>query len=160
MKKIGIISVCIMLFAVNAAASLHNPYNLLIAPGTLTDNSVTLLWDKAYSTDAVVYEIFLNNKLYTATGKTNITISGLIPGTTYSVGVHEKINRNKLVKRYLYLLKFKTPKKGKRFNILDYGARADSLFKNTTAIQKAIDACTAGGTVYIPKGIFLSGAIF
>ncbi|GGH63175.1 polygalacturonase [Filimonas zeae] len=45
------------------------------------------------------------------------------------------------------------------FNILDYGAKADSLV-NTRAIQAAINACTEGGTVYIPKGTFISGALF
>lgn len=45
--------------------------------------------------------------------------------------------------------------------ITDFGAVADSTTLNTTAIQKAIDACaeTGGGRVTIPSGIFLTGAI-
>ncbi|RYE29684.1 MAG: glycoside hydrolase family 28 protein, partial [Sphingobacteriaceae bacterium] len=31
---------------------------------------------------------------------------------------------------------------------------------NTKAIQAAINTCTTGGTVYIPKGYFISGALF
>lgn len=31
---------------------------------------------------------------------------------------------------------------------------------NTCEIQNAIKACTDGGTVYVPKGTFLTGAIF
>ncbi|KAI9449248.1 hypothetical protein F5148DRAFT_1291713 [Russula earlei] len=50
----------------------------------------------------------------------------------------------------------------KEFVITDYGAISDTTTINTLAIQKAIDACTAagGGVVVIPKGNYLSGAIF
>jgi len=41
-------------------------------------------------------------------------------------------------------------------NILDYGAKPDGKTLCTAAIQKAIDA---GGTVRIPKGTFLTGAL-
>jgi polygalacturonase len=50
----------------------------------------------------------------------------------------------------------------KRFVISDYGALADGSTVNTKAIQSAIDKCAAsgGGVVVVPKGTFLSGAIF
>ena len=44
-------------------------------------------------------------------------------------------------------IKVKAPVKGKIYNILDYGAKGDTLATNTRAIQAAINACTAGGTV-------------
>jgi len=49
----------------------------------------------------------------------------------------------------------------KVYNILDYGARPDGKTLCTAAIQKAIDACAAGGggTVRFPAGTFLSGAL-
>lgn len=46
------------------------------------------------------------------------------------------------------------------YNITDYGAVANSEKVNTREIQRAIDLCEKGGTVYIPKGEFISGAIF
>ena len=48
------------------------------------------------------------------------------------------------------------------FVITNYGAVADGLTLNTVAIQKTIDGAAAvgGGTVVIPKGEFLTGAIF
>lgn len=50
----------------------------------------------------------------------------------------------------------------KRYVITSFGAIADGKTINTTAIQKAIDECSSkgGGTVVIPKGVFISGAIF
>lgn len=47
------------------------------------------------------------------------------------------------------------------FNILKYGAIGDGTTLNTTAIQKAIDACygAGGGKVIFPEGKFLSGTI-
>jgi exo-poly-alpha-galacturonosidase len=50
-----------------------------------------------------------------------------------------------------------------RYLITDYGAVADGATVNTKAIQAAIDKCATsktGGVIVVPKGIFLSGAIF
>ncbi len=46
--------------------------------------------------------------------------------------------------------------------ITDFGAKADGTTVNTRAIQKAIDhlASHRGGTVVVPKGVFVSGALF
>lgn len=50
----------------------------------------------------------------------------------------------------------------KPFVVTHYGAVADGQTLNTAAIQKTIDAAATanGGTVVIPKGEFLTGAIF
>ena len=50
----------------------------------------------------------------------------------------------------------------RRFAISDFGAIADAKTVNTKAVQAAIDKCatSGGGVVVVPKGIFLSGAIF
>jgi polygalacturonase len=50
----------------------------------------------------------------------------------------------------------------KDYDITKYGAKGDSSTSNTKSIQQAIDDCSAkgGGTVVVPKGIFISGAIF
>ena len=51
---------------------------------------------------------------------------------------------------------------GKKFIITDYGATNDSLAIQTNAIQNTINeaAKQGGGVIVIPKGIFLSGALF
>ncbi len=50
----------------------------------------------------------------------------------------------------------------KDYIITDYGASNDSTKLNTEAIQKVIDLASAegGGTIIIPEGVFLSGALF
>lgn len=49
-----------------------------------------------------------------------------------------------------------------RYLITEYGAIADGLTLNTDVIQSAIDKCHSdgGGTVVVPEGVFLSGAVF
>jgi polygalacturonase len=47
------------------------------------------------------------------------------------------------------------------FSIVSYGAKADGMTLNTTAINKAITACSekGGGVVLIPQGLWLTGPI-
>ncbi|WP_022825364.1 glycoside hydrolase family 28 protein [Hymenobacter norwichensis] len=54
------------------------------------------------------------------------------------------------------------PAHSKDYLITKFGASTDSTKLNTKAIQSAIDKASAsgGGTIVIPKGVFLSGALF
>jgi exo-poly-alpha-galacturonosidase len=54
------------------------------------------------------------------------------------------------------------PKPAKRYVITDHGAVGDGQTLNTKAIQVVIDRCASkgGGVVVVPKGTFLTGAIF
>ena len=47
-------------------------------------------------------------------------------------------------------------------SVRDYGARGDGVTLDTKAIQAALDECgnAGGGTVVLPKGTYLSGAVF
>jgi len=51
---------------------------------------------------------------------------------------------------------------GKPFILTDYGVKQDSTLLQTTAIQAVIDRCAAegGGVVVVPRGTFLTGALF
>jgi hypothetical protein len=48
---------------------------------------------------------------------------------------------------------------GAAVNVLDYGAVGDDATSNTAAIQAALNALTSGGTLYVPEGIYRSGAL-
>jgi polygalacturonase len=54
------------------------------------------------------------------------------------------------------------PSKSANYVITDYGVGIDSTHINTTAIQSVIDRASAngGGIIVVPKGVFLSGALF
>lgn len=155
--KRSLILIVVVLFGNSAIALPENKLNLFIAPGTLSDNTVTILWDKQYAAEPLLYEILLNGKLSGTTGKTNYTLDKLLPGSSYTLSVRIK---GASVQQKIYALKIKTAAKGKIYNILDFGAKVDSAFKNTVAIQAAINACSKGGTVYIPKGVFVTGALY
>ncbi|MEO8254095.1 MAG: glycosyl hydrolase family 28 protein [Flavobacterium sp.] len=51
---------------------------------------------------------------------------------------------------------------GKMYSIIDYGASKDSTLIQTKAIQKTIDEAyqNGGGVIVIPKGTFMTGALF
>ncbi|MFO7657130.1 MAG: glycoside hydrolase family 28 protein [Bacteroidales bacterium] len=70
-----------------------------------------------------------------------------------------------IISYMIFLLCFCTlqlAKSGERYLITDYGAVNDGQTLNTNAIQSVIDLCekNGGGTVIVPGGIFLSGALF
>lgn len=63
---------------------------------------------------------------------------------------------------FLSLISFGTYSQAKEYVITSFGATNDSTVLNTTAIQQTIDsaASNGGGTLVIPKGVYLSGALF
>lgn len=134
--------------------------NLIIPQASITSNSVTLLWDKPYKYDNISgYQIFKNGTYVGKSTKTNYTAEQLSAGKSYTFTVKAERKDGKLSAAGNKVI-CKTKTTGKTFNILDFGAKGDGVTKNTAAIQKAIDACTTGGTVYIPAGVFMSGALY
>lgn len=62
----------------------------------------------------------------------------------------------------ILLLLTVSPLLAQTYTITDFGAKTDTTFLNTTAIQQAIDACygKGGGEVIVPAGTFVTGTVF
>ncbi len=141
-------------------AGVNSIQNLISPPETETDKTITLLWEKPEHSDKINrYDIYVNKQCVGSSKITNYTINGLKSNQTYLVTVVTN-NADGKFSSHSNVLKVKTKESGAVFNILDYGAIPKDGNLNTQAIQKAIDACSYGGIVYIPEGIFESGALF
>lgn len=55
---------------------------------------------------------------------------------------------------------FRTKKERAALDVRDFGAKGDGEQDDTPALQAAISACPAGGTVVLPDGIWSSGPLF
>jgi exo-poly-alpha-galacturonosidase len=145
------------LSSVFAAAPLNK---LMIAPGTVSATSATLIWEKPDDFAAIAgYHIIINAKDVATSAKCNFRLIGLSPQQAYNCIIKAELKNGKQVV-ITPQVKFTTKPQGKVLDITQFGAKGDGTTLNTAAIQKAIDACPANGTVYIPEGKFMSGAIF
>ncbi|RKD12910.1 hypothetical protein BCY91_11295 [Pelobium manganitolerans] len=136
------------------------PQNLLAPEAGISATSVALLWDKPEQYDGVNgYEIYLNGKWLASSTKTNFTAKGLKPNKRYAFSVKAK-GAAQQVSAFSNTVRCKTKPLGKIYNVVDFGAIGDGKTLNTKAIQKAIDACGKNGVVLIPKGKFLSAALY
>lgn len=141
-------------------ASPQAPGNLTVAPGTIGSATASLVWDKpAQYEDIKTYHLFLNGKEVATSDRCNFRLQDLSAGTPYKVYLKSENKAGELSKATA-AVRFVTKPKGKVLNVVDFGAKGDGVTLNTKAIQKAIDACPTFGTVLIPEGTFMSGAIF
>lgn len=99
---------------------------------------------------------------------TNKTYLDILAGITlflFVVNTKAQVNSNsnEVWKKMEVILKnLKNPSfPNKTFNIVDYGAKPNSSFDNSSIINKVIQDCSkkGGGVVLVPKGKFLSSAI-
>lgn len=148
------------------------PHNLMCAPASCTDTSVAVLWDEPEAEGVAGYRVFINGHRYHEfalrkeeergpldTVHTDYTMRNLAEDTEYEITVCAVMETGE-VSEPCEALKVRTLPKKKVFDITDFGATGDGETLNTHDIQRAIDSCTEGGIVYVPAGIFVSGAIF
>jgi polygalacturonase len=151
------------LIGTSRAATVLPARNLLVLPQSETETSLTLLWDKPLEHDDIAgYEVFQNGELVasTAANKTFYGATNLEPDKAYAFYIVAKDAANNLAPPSASVTASTRPK-GRVIDIsaAPYNAKGDGTTKNTAVIQKAIDDCPAGGTVKIPAGTFLSGAL-
>jgi exo-poly-alpha-galacturonosidase len=159
MRKITLV-LALLYLPLFSAFAMETPGKLIVAPGTVSANSAALVWDKPENFAAIVkYHVMLNGKDAGTSNKCNYQLNNLKPQAAYTCSILAENKNGKLVPLGP-VVKLTTKAKGKILDITTFGAKGDGSTLNTLSIQKAIDACPANGTVLIPQGIFLSGAIF
>jgi exo-poly-alpha-galacturonosidase len=136
------------------------PRNLISPPAAQTDTTIALVWDKPKkSSDIVAYQVYIDKKMEAICKCTDYTVTNLTCAKVYEAYICAVL-KNGEISAKSNTIKVSTKAEPELFDITSFGAVGDGETLNTTAIQKAIDACTYGGKVYVPKGIFLTGAIF
>ena len=80
------------------------------------------------------------------------TLCGLLPDREYSIAVLH--NGTEEVKQ------FRTLHESVLLDVKSFGAVGDGKTLDTAALQAAISACPINGTVYLPRGKYLSGPLF
>lgn len=136
--------------------------NLHIPEETVTDRSVALVWnrDSLYRASGLrSTEIRVNGKLTATLGnEMSYTVRDLSPATRYTFEVTSYYDGGSVSETVTATT---DPAPVQVLNVMEYGAAGDGSTLDTAAIQSAIDACPAGGEVWLPEGhIFYSGALF
>ena len=121
-------------------------------------DSITLYWERPEGCFGTQYQVFLGETLVGSTQKTHYTISDLKVDTSYEItvkGLYE------LQQQTTQTITVHTAKRTITIDITKepYNAVNDGETLNTKAIQSAIDDCPEGGCVYIPAGVFMTGAL-
>ena len=130
----------------------------------ITDDSITLYWEKiAEIPTGCSYEILLNGKTVGTTDKTHYEVEGLQPRTVYELQVIGREN-NRADAPVLFASKVMKLETGKAKKMIDvtlapYYAAGDGQTMNTKALQAAFDACGSDEAVYLPAGIYMTGAL-
>lgn len=145
-------------------------YNLHICKETVTADSVNLLWNRLSLIDlekAFHYEVRFQKKdageeyRQRRTVMLGLTIDGLEPSTEYEFMVRavseagEELTAGTVSART-------AEKAAVCLNVCDepYCAAGDGITLDTRAVQRAINECPVGGTVYLPAHkVFLTGSV-
>ena len=115
-----------------------------------TDTTMTLWWEKP-ETAPENYAVYIDGAHVGNADKTHYTVDNLSPDTDYTVEVAG-----------IGSIAAHTRKPLHRIDVTrePYNAVGDGVTLNTSALQRAIDDCGADDCVYLPKGIYMSGALY
>lgn len=121
----------------------------------VTDTAVTLYWEKPEKrSDKDCYQIYVEGILRGNTHRTHYTLEGLAPDTEYVIEIYREDS-------LLASVLTRTAESRRRLDISrePYLAVGDGKTLNTRAIQQALDDCGSKTAVYVPAGVFLTGAL-
>ncbi len=101
------------------------------------------------------YDVFIDGKKVISSDRNVVTVEGLLPDKKYSIGIAKSGAKGPDNEKT-----FKTEYESVLLDVTAFGAKGDGQTIDTSAIQAAICSCPNDGTVYLPKGDYLSTALF
>lgn len=128
--------------------------------GFTESDSITLFWEKPETAEkGDFYRIYIDGTKAGETDRTHYCMEGLENGREYQAEV--RVLKCGGPEESLGTLPLKT---GEKKRVLDvskapYLALGDGESLNTEVLQQVIDDCTENDLVYIPAGIFVTGAL-
>lgn len=120
-----------------------------------TEDEITVYWERTKDMAAGErFRIFLDGREAAVTEKTHGTLTGLQPEQRYEIQITGGEWRSEI-------MTVSTGKRKRRIDITaaPYLAVGNGEKLNTESIQRAIDDCGEGDAVYVPEGVFLTGAL-
>lgn len=120
-----------------------------------SDPTRLVVWWEAPVEPITAYTVLLDGREVARTTHTHITLSELEPQSSHTVTVLLPDGT------VLGNAQVKLPGERPRLDVTaaPYNAVGDGKTMNTAALQQAIQDCPAGGTVYLPEGVYLTGAL-
>ncbi len=128
----------------------------------VTSDTAVIYWYKPDEmSDELSYTVYLDGKECGKTDKTHYTIKKLKSNRKYRVKVEYTVNRKSAKAFKIDKISFVTSKEKKIIDITKepYNAVGDGKTMNTKAFQMAIDEAGSKDQLYIPAGVYLSGAL-
>ena len=126
----------------------------------VTSDSITVYFEKPENLpESYMYQILLNGNIAGESDKTHFMIEGLDSSASYDVQVNVVVDGEMLAESSRYHLCTNAVKKRLDVTKAPYMAVGDGNAMDTQAIQGAINDCKAGGIVYLPAGIYRTGAL-
>ncbi|ETP71978.1 endopolygalacturonase [Lachnospiraceae bacterium JC7] len=98
------------------------------------------------------YSVLINGEEKLRTNLNVVSVDGLSPDSDYTISVED--TKGKTEKN------FRTEHESVLLDVRAFGAKGDGETDDTSFIQGAISSCPVDGTVYLPKGTYLSGPLF
>lgn len=126
-----------------------------------TEDSITLYWEKAVAGKAE-YGVFIDGIYQGSTEKTHYKQESLEAGKEYHIRIEkvtEEADGQTITESEECIVAMGERKQRLDITKEPYCAIGDGKTMNTQVIQQAIDDCRADAMVYIPSGVFMTGAL-